>query len=107
MIEGTCAYCGHKRAVNRDHVVPRSLRANYMANVRVSRKRHQVRPLIPDEFMGLVPACFACNARKGSRRLVPRSWEHKIDALNDFFGGTPWRVWSGDTSEPAYREVHV
>lgn len=88
----TCAYCRKARAVNMDHVVPRSYR----------RKQ-----AIPPELAGTVPACFACNNRKGTRRLVPGSWAPLIPLLESHYPGTPWRVWNGDTSDPSYREVHT
>lgn len=87
-----CAYCQTRDAVNKDHVVPKSL-----------RRAHT----IPDEFQGTVPACFSCNMRKGQRRLVPPSWAHLIPQLNEHFGGTPWRTWDGNPMSPAFREVHV
>lgn len=87
-----CAYCASARAVHMDHVVPKSL-----------AKRHD----LPAEFTATVPACFACNTRKGARRLLPPSWADKVDELNELLPGTPWRVWAGSVDEPAYREVHV
>ena len=85
-----CAYCRKARAVNRDHVVPKSYR----------RKAP-----IPQELCGTVPACFACNIRKGNRRLVPASWADRLGLLESYYPGTPWRVWMGDVREPAYSEV--
>lgn len=75
-----CAYCG-ERAVHMDHVVHR-----------FERKK---RAGIPTEFLGLEPACMKCNITKGTRRLVPPSWAHQLDAMNEFFGGTRWRTWDG------------
>lgn len=100
MIEGLCAYCGERKAVSRDHVVPRALRKHYLPNRKVDQ-----RPKIPRELMGTVVACAECNVRKATRRLVPPSWAEKIDALNAFFGGVEWRVWQGSTSDPAYRDA--
>ena len=93
-----CAYCQERRAVNADHVVPKSLRRKYKQH----RKR-EARPRIPHELLGTEPACFSCNIRKGARRLVPPSWAEKVPLLNAFFGGTPFRVWDG--SLKALREV--
>jgi hypothetical protein len=94
MITGACSYCG-ERAVNADHVVPKSF-------VKKWQKTHGP---IPMEFLGTVPSCLFCNVRKGARRLVPASWSHKVDALNRFFGGVPFRVWNGDPMSDAYRET--
>jgi 5-methylcytosine-specific restriction endonuclease McrA len=102
-----CAYCGVRRAVNQDHVVPKSLRKNYMANVRVSQTRREWMSCIPEDLLGLVGTCFECNHLKAARRLVPPSWADKVDALNEFFGGTPWRVWHGDVKELAFTKVHL
>ena len=85
-----CAYCGQP-AIHMDHVVPKSLQ----------RKWH-----VPKEWKGTVPCCGPCNWRKGTRRLVPPSWEKHVEALNEFFGGSPFRVWHGDVSEPAFAQVH-
>lgn len=87
-----CAYCRNAQAVNRDHVVPKSYR----------RKAP-----IPDDLAGTVPACFACNIRKGNRRLVPASWADKLAALEAAYPGTPWRIWNGDPKSSAYAEVHL
>jgi hypothetical protein len=93
-----CAYCGAdaSRGFNQDHVVPKSLR---------KRLRQQGIEL-PEELCGTVWACVPCNIRKGTRKLVPPSWENKIPALKDLIPGQ-WRVWRGDPSEPAYREAWV
>lgn len=72
-----------------DHVVPRSL-----------ARRHT----LPPHLAATEPACFECNIRKGTRKLVPPSWENSIPALKEAIPG-PWRVWHGTTSEPAYREA--
>lgn len=87
----TCAYCGTERAVNMDHVVPKSL-----------AKKH---PELPEHLRETVPACWKHNILKGTRRLVPPSWSDRVPELNEFFGGTEFRVWYGDVSEPAYRET--
>lgn len=87
-----CAYCGKARAVNADHVVPKSLRKKYGC---------------PEFLRATVGACFRCNHLKGARRLVPPSWAQWITALNEAYPGTPWRVWSGDVHEPAFAGTHV
>ena len=100
-----CAYCHKERAVNRDHVVPKSLRKTHNTNYRVSSARRESRTPVPAELLRTVPSCFACNIRKGSRRLVPPSWAKHIARLDELFPGTPWRVWHGGLDEPAYREA--
>lgn len=94
-----CAYCGVRRAVNQDHVVPRAMVRRY------NRYSPLEKPSIPPEWLVTVPSCFPCNIRKGPRRLVPPSWEKQVPKLNRFFGGVPWRVWTGDPLELAYREA--
>lgn len=89
MLTERCAYCG-KQAAHIDHVVPRSERKKF------NFRRIGKRGMIPDEFMGLEPACISCNLNKGQRRLVPPSWAHLVDAMNEFFGGNRWRTWNGD-----------
>ena len=86
-----CAYCGVRRAVNRDHVVPKSLAKRYD---------------LPDELRATVPACFECNIRKGTRKLIPRSWESKIPELKALIPGH-WRVWTGDVKEEAFTAMHI
>ena len=100
-ITGACAYCGVRKAVNRDHVIPRSLIRNY------NRFAPDDAPSIPAEWLEVVGACFECNIRKSSRRLVPPSWIKRVKALNRFFPGTPWRVWNGNPQAAAFREVHI
>ena len=95
-----CAYCG-AAAVNADHVIPRVVIRNYNRSAPVDA------PSIPGKWLAVVPACFSCNIRKGARRLVPLSWRDEVAALNRFFGGTPFRVWSGRVDEPAFSETHV
>jgi len=91
-----CAYCG-ATAIHMDHVVPKSLQ----------RKYHQINgKKLRLELAHTVPACGRCNWFKGTRRLVPPSWEHHVPELNDMFSGAPFRVWRGDVAEPAYSEVH-
>lgn len=86
-----CSYCGTRRAVNQDHVVPKTM-----------RKRYDV----PAELLLTVPACFECNIRKGTRKLVPPSWADKIPALKDALPGR-WRVWNGDPKSPSFNAGHV
>lgn len=85
-----CAYCQERPAVNRDHVVPR-----------VMAKRYE----LPDELRLTVPACFECNIRKSTRKLVPSSWADKIPALKALIPGQ-WRVWKGNPKEIAFAAVH-
>lgn len=93
-----CAYCGDP-AVNGDHVIPRSVVRSYNWSAPAEAKS------IPAAWLEIVPACFACNILKGTRRLVPPSWARRVAAMNRFFGGTPWRTWDGSPTAPAYREV--
>lgn len=105
-----CAYCGIRPSVSRDHVVPKSLRKRAMCRwvqqtgACPCKVKHRA---IPVELLALEPACFICNTTKGTRRLVPPSWEDKIPALNDAFPGTAWRTWSGDIRAASFREVHT
>jgi 5-methylcytosine-specific restriction endonuclease McrA len=85
-----CAYCGTRRAVHRDHVVPKS---------------HRRRSDLPDDLRDTVPSCFDCNIRKGARKLVPVSWADRIPLLQEYIPG-PWRVWDGDPKSPAFTAVH-
>ena len=73
-----------------DHVVPK-----YLA------KRH---PELPPELTATVPCCFPCNIRKGTRKLVPESWDDKLPLLRELIPG-PWRTWDGDPLSPNYREA--
>lgn len=86
-----CAYCGERRAVNRDHVVPRVLQKKY-------------KDRLPAELRGTVPSCFECNIRKGTRKLVPPSWSKSIPALKEIIPGK-WRVWRGNPRETSFVEV--
>ena len=86
-----CAYCGKRRAVNKDHVVPKSVAKRYV---------------LPTDLRETVPSCFECNIRKGARKLVPPSWENRLTELNFWVPGA-WRVWDGDPMSPAFREVHL
>lgn len=94
-----CAYCASPASFgfNKDHVIPKSLQ----------RKCRQLGKPLPVELCGTVWACYPCNLRKGTRRLIPASWADKIDTLNDLIPGTPWRTWDGSTASPAFREVHI
>lgn len=81
-----CAYCG-KRAVQADHVIPRTVRA------RLARCESKLDPLL----LGLVAACRDCNEGKGTRPLIPASWEDRLDELNALHIGV-FRVWRGDAA---------
>ena len=72
-----CQYCGD-RAVHIDHIICKAL-----------RRRHR----LPDNDPAfLVAACFACNVRRGTLRLIPPSFADRISELP---GTKPWRVWRG------------
>lgn len=86
-----CAYCQKARAVNKDHVVPKSI-----------QRKYALHPVLCET----VPACFACNMLKGSRRLIPESWTDRLTLLRRELPGVEWRVWHGDPKEPAFAEVH-
>lgn len=88
-----CAYCNERRAVNRDHVVPKYLKQRLPED-------------FPTELLLTVPACFECNIRKGTRKLIPASWEHHIPLLKAYIPG-PWRTWDGDPKSAAYTAVHL
>lgn len=96
-----CAYCGERRAVGRDHVVPKTIAKRL--KLRKSRRNN---PDFPQDLLATVPACLECNVRKSTRKLVPPSWEDKIPRLVELLPG-PWRVWRGDPLEVAFREVHL
>lgn len=100
-VVGACAYCGVRRAVTRDHVIPRSVLRSY------NRAAPEGAPSVPGKWLDVVGACFECNVTKSSSRLVPPSWKAEVNQLNRFFGGTEWRVWSGSPSDPALKAVHV
>ena len=99
VIEGDCAYCGERRAVTRDHVIPRAVLRTYNATAPLDA------PSVPPEWLGEVPACLECNVRKSRRRLVPASWAGQVSQLNEFFGAI-WAMWDGDPSAPAFKAVH-
>lgn len=89
-----CAYCGAP-AVNKDHVVPKSLQ----------RKCRLLGIPLSAELSATVNACFACNIRKATRKLVPPSWADKIPALKEAIPGQ-WRVWNGDPKAKSFTAVH-
>lgn len=72
-----CAYCEKERAVHRDHILSRAL-----------RRKH------PGWDDVTVPSCGTCNWLKGTRRLVPPSWEHRIPELEEL-SGKRWAVYRG------------
>ena len=74
-----CAYC-QAPAVHWDHTTPRSV-----------WKRGQW----PQWAAEQVPACFNCNIRKGTRLLIPPSWEDRLQTLNAL-GYGKFRIWHGD-----------
>ena len=90
-----CAYCNSRRAVNRDHVIPKIIRKRIKAQLAT----------IPAELLLTVPACFECNYRKGTRKLVPPSWESLIPDLKALIPGQ-WRVWDGNPMATAFTAVH-
>lgn len=103
-----CSYCGVRRAVNADHVVPRSLRKKRLSThpgqcpcTRCASRRAD----IPTELFETVPACFECNNGKGARRLVPASWARRLPLLELYFPGKPWTVWRGEPE--VLRETHL
>lgn len=89
-----CEYCHERRAIHRDHVVPRSLLRRFHGNV-------------PAHLLELAFSCGLCNWRKQARRLIPESWAPRLAELTALFPGTPWRVWDGNPKSPAYSAVHV
>lgn len=105
-----CAYCTLRPSVSRDHVVPKSLRKRVMCKwvIKTGICRCKVKHrAVPIELLELVPACFRCNTTKGTRRLVPQSWEPRISLLNEHFPGTPWRTWAGDVTDANFRRAFV
>lgn len=94
MISGVCAYCQKAPAVNRDHVIPKSLQK------RLARRGIA----LSADLCATVPACFACNLRKSTRKLVPPSWADRIPALKAVIPGQ-WRVWDGSVSSPAFSQA--
>ena len=75
-----CEYCG-ARAVHADHIFSKALRRRF-----------------PDWQNVTVPACFACNMLRGTRRLLPPSWAHRQQELEELTG-KKWAVWHGDPKE--------
>lgn len=84
-----CAYCNERRAVNTDHVVPKS-------KFKTNKHLAKLLGFGPNDPENLVGACFECNMRKGSLKRVPPSMADRVDYLNALMGGKPWRVWNGD-----------
>ncbi len=76
-----CSYCG-KPAVHMDHIVSKGMRTQIAADGSLR---------YPGWDDVTVPACFACNMRKGTRRLVPMDYE-PFDQLP---GTRPWMRWDG------------
>ena len=82
-----CEYCGAP-AVHEDHVV--------------HVFRWAKNPRLPealgfgcDDPENKVPACSTCNWRRLTLKLLPPSWEHMVDVLNDVLPSrVPWRVWT-------------
>ena len=88
-----CAYCGVRRAIHDDHVIPKAV---------LKRYKHLT---IPAELREVVGACGPCNWLKSTRKLVPPSWADRLPALRELIPGD-WRIWYGDVREPAFRSVH-
>lgn len=89
-----CAYGGKEcgRAETADHVIPRSVGEKYELRIGYSVNAPR----------NLVACCQAHNYLKGTRLLIPPSWnEHQLDVLNDLGIGI-FRVWHGDVREPAF-----
>ncbi len=80
-----CAYCRTERAVNRDHIVPKRL---------LNKKRPDGSPRYPGWENVTVPACFACNMRKGDRPLVPVGYE-RLPELQGLAVQEIWTEWDG------------
>ena len=94
-MQGCCEYCG-ARAVNADHVVPRSVYKRLSRGV-LARREMTIRKQPPSWLKDTVGACFDCNMAKASRLLIPRSWAHRLEELNSLGIGT-FRVWAGDAA---------
>lgn len=99
-----CAYCQERPAISRDHVVPK-----YLVK-KGSEFRAKRRKALGAELLQTVGACNECNWLKGTRKLIPPSWEDKIPALKTAIPGH-WRVWHGyhpgERHEDAYKGVYV
>ena len=105
-----CVYCHERRAVNADHVIPRSVVKNRLTKtwekVSATRRLPTVcdrtgEPVDPSLLL-TVESCHECNVRKMSRLLIPASWADRLDDLNALNIGT-FRIWDG--SVEALREV--
>jgi 5-methylcytosine-specific restriction endonuclease McrA len=81
-----CAYCG-RRAHTKDHVVHK----HRFRDPRLAERLG----FAHDSDSNLVAACWQCNNRRGTRKLVPPSWEWRIPALNELFPGFQWQLWDG------------
>jgi hypothetical protein len=95
-----CAYCGG-RAVNMDHVIPHQARHRFHGPWSSAKRPKRCAVyytadgrIVPDDLLGTVPSCFNCNIAKGPRLLIPPSWSHRLDELNELGIGT-FRVWDG------------
>lgn len=97
--EVKCAYCG-ARGVNADHVIPKQALRRFQRRELARGRRRTITyftargTVVPPEFLTTVPACFNCNIAKGSRLLIPSSWSHRLDELNELGIGV-FRVWDG------------
>lgn len=93
VLEGqACAYCGCADPRTIDHILPNADRQRFGID------------FLDERFM--VASCLSDNVNRGTRRLLPQSWAHRVEEMNARFPGTPWRIWDGDVNNPAYREVH-
>lgn len=105
-VGGACSYCLTRRAVNLDHVIPKSVRSRRLRKLSVIIRtddgghRRENRwatadgHLVPEHLLGLEPSCMTCNASKIARLLIPASWADRLDELNALGIGT-FRVWDG------------
>lgn len=82
-----CAYCG-KRAVQRDHLVPKYLRRKF--------------PQFEEEEW-IVPACRQCNEIKYTFRFVDPAHEDKIPELKEVTGYT-FKVYRGERLSEVFRD---
>lgn len=90
----TCAYCGVRRAGNRDHVIPKSVLARAVRDATLGVRAKDPLKNAPNWLQETVASCFQCNMRKGTRRLCPPSWRHRLRRLNALGLGT-FQVWDG------------
>ncbi len=89
--EYRCAYCSG-RATEIDHIL--------------SRAEGRRAGIERDNEAWIVSACHDCNGRKGTRRLLPPSWAHHHQALEEMTG-KKWQVWSGDPRELGAEKVLI